>query len=170
MKDFLPKNQYSRPGRPLRDKKAIILHYTACPKATAKNIRDYFYRLKYGKYNLYASAHYIVGLRGEIIQAIPDTEMAYHVGANIYAPDILKFLNTRYPNDCTLGIEMCHKGPYKISWRTLFGVKRIVQLYPDLPILRHYDITQKICPKYYVDNPRKWDKLIKWLRSPGGFP
>lgn len=30
-------------------------------------------------------------------------------------------------------------------------------------IIRHYDITGKICPKYFVDYPEKWQEFIDSL-------
>lgn len=33
--------------------------------------------------------------------------MAYHVGANTYKEQAVSRLST-YPNNCTIGIEMCH--------------------------------------------------------------
>ena len=28
-------------------------------------------------------------------------------------------------------------------------------------VIRHYDVTGKNCPKYYVENPGKWEKFKK---------
>ena len=35
----------------------------------------------------------------------------------------------------------------------------------DQNIIRHYDVTKKICPKYYVKHPKKWEKLKKDVLS-----
>ena len=36
----------------------------------------------------------------------------------------------------------------------------IVQLnYVQINIIRHYDVTGKECPKYYVKNSKEWEKL-----------
>ena len=28
-------------------------------------------------------------------------------------------------------------------------------------MIRHYDVTGKICPKYYVDHPDKWEEFLQ---------
>ena len=33
-------------------------------------------------------------------------------------------------------------------------------------VIRHYDVTGKICPKYYVDHPEAWEDFL--LRPPRG--
>ena len=102
-KALLTKRKYSRPGILRRETDGIVMHYTASPGATAKNIRDYFERTK-----RYASAHYIVGIQGEILQVIPEDEKAYHCGAWIYKPGITDHLGPD-PNMRTIGVEMCHR-------------------------------------------------------------
>jgi hypothetical protein len=32
-------------------------------------------------------------------------------------------------------------------------------------IKRHYDVTGKLCPLYYVNNPAEWDKLVADIRK-----
>ncbi len=32
-------------------------------------------------------------------------------------------------------------------------------------VIRHYDITQKNCPKYYVENPDAWVRLKEDVRG-----
>jgi len=77
IQDLLTINPYSRDGKLLASVKAIIIHWTANPNVSAKNNRDYFESLKNQK-KKYGSAHYVVGLKGEVIQCIPDNEKAFH--------------------------------------------------------------------------------------------
>jgi N-acetylmuramoyl-L-alanine amidase len=162
-KQFLTVNPYSRPGKPLaHGVRGVVIHYTADPGATAQNIRDYFESLKKG--GRWASAHYAVGLEGEIVQCIPDEEEAYHVGAQPYQykKAALDALKTTYPNNCTLGIELCIDRQGKFTAATLASGIALAQelltkysLTPD-DLYRHYDITGKVCPKPFVDNPAAW--------------
>ena len=32
-------------------------------------------------------------------------------------------------------------------------------------VVRHYDVTGKICPKYYVDHPEAWEDFRSALRA-----
>jgi N-acetylmuramoyl-L-alanine amidase len=165
---LLTKNEYSRPGKKLQGVKGIVIHYVGNPKSTAMMNRNYWESLKTGIKNdsgnyIYASAHFIVGLNGEIIQALPEGEMAYHVGAYNYKPAALQRLS-EYPNNCTIGIELCHPDwTGKFLEPTLESARKLAaELLLDYGLTtddlwRHYDITGKICPKYFVIYPDEWD-------------
>jgi N-acetylmuramoyl-L-alanine amidase len=88
---LLTVNPYSRSGQPLSGGvKGIVIHWVANPKTTAENNRNYFEGLKnlgHKKDVRYAGAHFIIGLEGELIQCIPENEIAYHVGANKESPE-----------------------------------------------------------------------------------
>ena len=36
---------------------------------------------------------------------------------------------------------------------------------PETDVIRHYDVTGKICPKYYVDHPEAWEDFRSALRA-----
>ena len=76
-RDYLPVNPWSRPGTPLEEINAVVIHYVGNPGTTAKANRDYFAALALGRDGTYASSHFVVGLEGEVIQCIPLTEVAY---------------------------------------------------------------------------------------------
>ncbi len=150
------------------DVKGIVIHYTGTPKQTAAQCRNYFENLKKqagkkGGTDIFASAHFIVGIDGEIIQAIPVSEMAYHVGAYTYNPDVVARLS-RYPNDCTVGIEMCctdGKGNFteeteKAAAELAARLCNMFSLKPETDLYRHHDVTGKLCPKLYVEKPERW--------------
>lgn len=149
---LLTPNPYSRPGLPLKQVKKLVIHWVANPATTALANRNYFENLKSGTRGIYASSHYIVGLDGEILQCIPDTEQAYHAkNANTYS----------------LGIEVCHPdwdGAFsEVTYKTLIHfLAKLCLTYtldPSTDLLRHYDITGKVCPKFYVHNPAHFTKL-----------
>jgi N-acetylmuramoyl-L-alanine amidase CwlA len=53
-----------------------------------------------------------------IIFCVPELEMAYHVGAKTYQTRAVQLLS-KYPNDCTIGIEMCVNadGDFKATYK-----------------------------------------------------
>jgi N-acetylmuramoyl-L-alanine amidase len=150
--DLLPMNRWSRPGIALEEINGIVLHYVGNPGTTAQANRNYFASLASGESDTFASSHFIVGLDGEVIQCIPLTEIAYAS-------------NDR--NGDTIAIEVCHPdetGQYspetyqQVVELTVF-LCRELKLDPETQVIRHYDVTGKICPKYYVENPEAWATL-----------
>lgn len=144
---YLTENEYSRPGISLKAVNGVVIHYTANPGSTAENNRNYFEGLKDSQVT-YASSHYIVGLDGEIVQCIPLDEIAYAS-------------NER--NDDTISIEVCHEDESgKFSEETYQSLVKLVAWIcgeynlKENDIIRHYDITGKICPKYYVEHEDAW--------------
>lgn len=166
---FLTPNPYSRPQRKLNKVKGIVIHWVANPNTSALANRNYFENLSKQtdpENGTYASAHYIIGLNGEVIQCLPDDEMAYHVGSNIYTQEALSRLSS-YPNNCTIGIECCH-----IDWQgrmtdktyeslvrlTARKLKQFGLTVNDL--WRHYDVVGwKDCHRWFVNNPDQWLKF-----------
>jgi N-acetylmuramoyl-L-alanine amidase len=163
---LLSKNKYSRPCGLLKAVKGIVIHWVGNPGSTARGNRNYFDGLKDQvppNDQRFASAHYIIGLQGEIIRCVPDKEICYHVGANSYTDEALCRLSS-YPNNCTIGIELCHPGADgAFTAETLTSCHELVSslltaynLAKD-DIWRHYDITGKICPKYFVEHTDEWN-------------
>lgn len=147
VQDFLTPNEYSRPQTPLKKVKGIVVHYTANPGTDAKANRDYFESLSV-THETHASSHYIIGLDGTVIQCIPTNEISYAS-------------NDR--NKDTISIECCHKkknGKFtKETYEAL--VKLVATLVKEFDvekedIIRHYDVTGKMCPKYYVEHEDLW--------------
>ena len=73
---FLTIKEYSRPGTKPDGINYIVIHYLANPMTTAQQNHDYFESLK-DLQNMSMSANYVIGLEGEIIQCVPDDEIAY---------------------------------------------------------------------------------------------
>ena len=123
-------NPYSRPGTTIDHVNGIVVHYTANPGSTA------------------ASSNFVIGLEGEIIQCIPTWEMAYAS-------------NDR--NADTISIECCHpdeNGKFTdATYRSLVQLTAWLCAKYDLTadqVIRHYDVTGKICPKYFVEDEDAW--------------
>ena len=152
--DLLTVNPWSRPGTPLEKIDGIVIHYVGNPGTTAKANRNYFESLSSGETETYASSHFIVGLEGEVIQCIPLTEIAYAS-------------NSR--NDDTVAIEVCH--PDETGEFTSVTYDRLVELTawlcvtfhldPEEDVIRHYDVSGKLCPLYYVENPEAWETFLQ---------
>lgn len=162
---YLTPNEYSRPGKKLKEVKGIVLHWVANPGTSAEANRKYFENRKKGATG-YGSAHYIVDLDGTVISCMPEIEMAYHVGANEYTP-YSEYAFGTYPNNCTIGIELCHptwEGEFTGS--TLLSAEHLCswlcgkyRLNPYDAITTHYAITGKLCPKWFVHHPGDLTRL-----------
>ena len=148
--DYLTVNEWSRPGTELEQIDGVVIHYVGNPGTTAHANRNYFESLSSGQEGTYASSHFIVGLEGEVIQCVPLTEVAYAS-------------NTR--NGDTVSIEVCH--PDETGAFSPVTYDRVVELTawlcvrfkldPETDVIRHYDVTGKECPRYYVEHPEAWD-------------
>lgn len=149
--DLLEINDYSRPGTPLNEVNSIFVHYTANPGTSAAQNRSYFANLSL-THERSASAHYIIGYEGEIIQCIPANEQAYAV-------------MTR--NEDSLSIECCYlekdgeftQETYKSLVHMLAWLLEEYNLESE-DILRHYDCGGKRCPLYYVEHEDAWEQLL----------
>jgi N-acetylmuramoyl-L-alanine amidase len=174
---LLTVNPFSQPGKPLKAVKGIVIHWVGNPGTSAKANRDYFENLrgqKTGDKNTrYASAHYIIGLDGEIIRRVPDEEVAFHAGATKYNSAALNALGTTYPNNSTIGIELCHPDRTgRFNRETLDAAQELCSklsvMYgvPNANLFRHFDITGKECPLYFVKNEDAWlnfkDSVLLW--------
>lgn len=149
---ILTKNKYSRSGEKQGKIDHIVVHWVGNANTSALANRNYFENLRL-THRTQASAHYIIGLKGEIIHCIPDDEVAFHAGS--YSM-----------NRKSIGIENCHP-----DWNGKFNdatYNSLVELcvflcnkYGIKPqnIIRHYDVTKKECPKYYVLHATEWEQF-----------
>ncbi len=149
---LLTPNKYSRPGIALKKVRGIVVHYTANPGSTAMQNRDYFESLSLSG-GTYASSHFIIGIDGSVVQCVPTTEIAY-------------CSNSR--NSDTVSIECCHADASgKLSEETYASLVKLTKWLMNKygldakSVIRHYDVTGKLCPKYFVDHPDKWKAFLK---------
>lgn len=145
-----PRSEYQ-----LRELRALVLHWTANTDRGADALanRNYF--------NLGtrpASAHYVVD-DSNIIQCVPDNEVAFHVGAKRYLPAGVKVMGGMRggrltPNYFTIGMEMCVNvdGDWNRTYSNAVDMAAFLMLKYEIPALyRHYDITGKDCPKMMIE-------------------
>ena len=137
----------------------LTIHYTANNGDTAYNNTQYFKTEYRG-----ASANYFVD-ENEIWQCVRDEDIAWHCGAEVY------YNNCR--NENSIGIEMCSRkydnGAYYFKDETIKNtielVKYLMKLYniPIENVVRHYDVTRKVCPRPYVNNVALWNDFKSQL-------
>ncbi len=131
----------------------IVVHYTGTT-ASARNNATYFSRNE----NQGASAHYFVDdITPEIYQSVAEGDTAWHAG--------------NWDMNCrSIGIEVVSAGEdfseveiAKLTWL----VQKLMAKYGigASGVIRHYDVTGKLCPAPYVD-AGKWAALK--VRITGG--
>ena len=148
--ELLTVNPYSRPGTSTQKITGIVVHYTANPGATAMENRNYFENLK-DTHETKASSNFVVGIEGEIVQCVPTWEVAYAS-------------NSR--NIDTVSIECCHPDETgkctDATYRSVVNLCAWLCMKFDLgadDVIRHYDVTGKECPKYFVDHEDAWENF-----------
>lgn len=154
VQDFLTVNEYSRPGTKLDGVTGVVVHYTGNPGTTAEQNRSYFGNLA-ETHETYASSHFVIGIDGTVIQCVPLDEVAYCSSSR---------------NHDTISIECCHSDESgAFSQETLDSLYRLLNWLIETyrleraDILRHYDVTGKECPYYYVKHPDAWTALLDAL-------
>ena len=150
--------------------KYIVIHYVGALGGARANCQWY------AGGDRRASAHYFVDFDGSIWQSVEDKDIAWHCGAKSY----------RHPecrNANSIGIEMCvrNKGSQADTSRDWYfedaTVAGAIQLTQELMakyhvpaerVIRHYDVTGKICPNPYVYNTtaHTWDAFKAALADP----
>ena len=142
----------SRRGVMLEGVRNIVIHYVGNPGTTAQQNRDY-----YANPSSEVSSHFVIGLKGEIIQCIPLHE---------------KSSASNHRNKDTISIEVCHpdeSGKFTdASYQSLVKLTAWLCETCDLDsadVIRHYDITGKQCPLYFVTHEDAWKKFLKDVKS-----
>lgn len=143
---IIPIDGDSRSGEKLRGIKDIVIHYVGNPGTTAQQNHDY-----YGNPDSEVSSHYVIGLEGEIIQCVPLNE---------------KSAASNWRNIDTISIEVCHPDKTgKFTEQTYASLVKLTAWLSELcsldtsHIIRHYDITGKKCPLYFVEHEDKWEQF-----------
>lgn len=145
-KQIIAINGTGRRGEKIEGVTDIAIHYTGNPGTTAQQNHDF-----YDQPETEVSSHFLIGLEGEVIQCIPLDE---------------KSSATNQRNNDTLSIEACH--PDATGQFTQASYDALVRLtawlcdYCDIGrdrVIRHYDVTEKLCPLYFVDHPEAWEQF-----------
>lgn len=154
--DFISINEFSRPGEAIGGVNNIFVHYTANPGTSATQNRSYFENLgTTGETS--ASAHFVIGYDGEIIQCIPLDEIAYAVAGRNYD---------------SISIECCYLSEdgaftdttYQSLIRLSAWLLKKYNLTPE-DMRRHFDEGGKKCPLYFVEHEDAWEQFLTDLRE-----
>lgn len=145
-------NINARTGVKLIEINNIVIHYTGNPDSTAQNNRDYF-----NKSDTDVCSHFVIGLEGEIIQCVPLDE---------------KSAASNNRNLDTISIEVCHPDSSgKFNKETYASLVKLTAWLCDnsglkaKDVIRHYDITGKECPKYFVVNEAEWSHFLDAVKQ-----
>ena len=147
-KQIIEINGAGRRGEKLEAVNDIVIHYVGNPGTTAQQNHDF-----YDQPTTTVSSHFLIGLDGEIIQCIPLDEKS-------------SASNDR--NIDTLSIEVCHPDetgkfePEPVDGSpgeaptpgSTTGIGRD-------QVIRHYDITGKLCPLYFVEHKDAWNQFLQ---------
>ena len=136
----------------------IVIHYVGAV-STAENNVNYFYDKNVGK-----SAHYFID-ENEIWQCVEEKDMSWHCGAEVYYNECR--------NSNSIGIEMCCKrdenGELYVDattiQNTIYLVRDIMKKYAINieNVVRHYDVTRKVCPVPFVEEESLWIRFKRRL-------
>lgn len=163
--------------RDKKDIKYIVIHYTANDGDTDENNGIYFAR-EVTK----TSAHYFVD-DDSITQTVPDDTIAYSVGGTRYA-NYQETGGAKFYQLCrnanSISIELCDDVKDGVVYPSQKTIENAIELtkhlmekfnIPISQVIRHFDVTGKICPRYWAGseaNEARWkseflDKLIAKL-------
>lgn len=149
---FIAEDGHSRTGRDIRRVNDIVIHYVGNAGSTAQANRDWFDSNKST-----VSSHFVVGLQGEVIQCVPLDEWSSA---------------SNHRNKDTISIEVCH--PTENGKFNDVTYARVVELtawlcdefgLDEKDVIRHHDVTGKLCPLYYVEHEDAWKQLLKDVKN-----
>lgn len=135
---------HARRGAQLESVKSIVVHYVGNPGTSAQANRNYF-----NSRGTTVSSHFVIGLEGEVILCVPLDEKS-------------SASNDR--NRDSISIEVCHEdetgkfndSSYAALVRLTAWLCEKYELDPKTDVIRHYDVTGKLCPLYYVEHEDAW--------------
>lgn len=147
--------------------KYIVIHYVGAVSTAWAN--SLYFKSEYRG----ASANWFVD-DAEAVQVVKDSDMAWHCGDGLKKGNGGKWYG-KCTNSNSIGIEMCcfmNNGKLDISEKTIANTieltKELMAKYniPVENVIRHYDVTNKICPAPFVENESRWNDFKSRLGQP----
>ena len=160
-----------RQGRP-GPVEYLVLHYVGAAGTAEQNAAYYG-----STANIGASAHYFVGQDGQVWQSVEERDTAWHCGAKSYCHSVCR-------NGNAIGVELCcrRRGDLPAGAAATQGwyfepetVDAAVELCRDIVgryglsrerVLRHYDVTGKVCPAPFVYDGESWAAFLDRVFAP----
>ena len=148
-----PLGKYATSGKKRAKTTKIAWHYTGKADCSGKNtVYNWFLPIAQGKIKSYASAHFVCDLDGTIYSMISMPYVAY---------------TTNSANSYSIGIECATTGSddhytdkeYVSMVKLGAWLAQYYGLDPRNDFIRHYDVTKKVCPRYFVNNSAKWKQF-----------
>ena len=167
-KKYANKNNYGA-KRSTSNIKYIVIHYTANDGDTDEANANYF-----TSPNRKASAHYFID-DDSITESVPVEYTAYSVGGSKqdtgskYSKNGAKYYG-KCINANSVSFELCDTQKDKknnLSKKTRenaidFIAKKMIELkIPSSNLIRHFDVTGKLCPLYFITDEDDWKKFKK---------
>lgn len=142
--------------------KYIVIHYTANNGDTAQGNGRYFANND----KLGASAHWFVDETDRVL-SVPENFVAWHCGGVMYN-------HPQCRNSNAVGVELCSRraadGTFYFTPETVANaqelVRELMEKYnvPVDHVIRHYDVTGKVCPAPFVGAGKAaWDEFLGGL-------
>lgn len=141
--------------------KYLVYHYTANDGDTDEANAKYFHNNV-----VKASAHRFVD-DDSVTISVPDNYVAWHCGGGLQGSKGHTYYK-KCTNTNSIGIEMCdtkRNGKYEVTPKTRSNAialgKELVKKYgiKKENVIRHYDVTGKNCPAYFVKDEEDWIKF-----------
>lgn len=156
-KDYISINEMTRPGNKIKEVRGIILHEIGNRYSNINICKKQIENLC-NQDVVYYSLHYIIDKYGNILSLIPEDEISLscrNIDENYYNlsigciphNEVGEFSNETITSLIKLISNLCNR--YGLNEKRIF---------------RHYDITGKRCPKYYIDNNIKFEKIKKMIK------
>lgn len=170
----IPCNIKNYGGRRQQAVEYIVIHYTANDGDTDANNGNYFKNNVVG-----ASAHWFVDEDSWTL-SVPEDCIAWHCGAS-------KYKHPSCRNGNSIGIEICDNERNGVVYPNAKTIRNALELtkqlmakynIPAKNVIRHYDVTGKLCPAYWSGTPEKdakwksefWGKLDGSSAETGSGP
>ena len=145
---IIPVNGAARRGETMKKVTDIAIHYVGNPGTTAQANRNYF-----AQPDTQVSAHFLVGLDGEVmvkwLNKIPGGWCIHSQNPDVRDVDVVgadasgQFTQASYDTLVRLTAWLCDTA----------GIGRD-------RVIRHYDVTGKACPLFFVEHPDTWTQFL----------
>ena len=161
----------------------IVVHYTAGGGDTARGNANYF-----ANNAVKTSAHYFVDGK-EYVQSVPEDDTAWHCGGGLQGKNGHSFYK-KCMNSNSIGVEICSKynGNYDAdrkannlkfekfyfkeqALKNAADLIKNIMLRRNIPItkvIRHYDVTGKICPAPMISES-EWKRFKQMIEGKDEF-